>query len=275
MRRAQERAARVLLLVLSLLVLAALAAILLHVLTRGFKALSLAFLLESPRRAGREGGILDPVVATGYVSALALLLAVPVGVGSAIYLSEYARRGPLVGIARFGIDALAGIPSIIFGLFGLSFFVIGLGLGWSVLSGALTLTLMLLPTIVRISEEAIRAVPRPYREGSLALGATRWQTIHLVVLPNAAPGILTGVILSIGRAAGETAAVILTAGSALGVPLTPLDPARTLSVHLYVLATEGLSESRAYGTAAVLILGILAVNIAIAMLSRRLKPGRA
>ena len=273
--RAQEGAARVVLWVLSLAILAALAAILFHVLSRGLTALSLDFLLQSPRRAGRQGGILDPLLATAYLSGLALLIAVPIGVGSALYLAEYARSGPLAGMARFGIDALAGVPSIVYGLFGLSFFVIALGLGWSMLSGALTLALMLLPTIVRASEEAIRAVPAFYREGSLALGATRWQTIRRLVLPSARPGILTGVILSIGRAAGETAAVILTAGSSLGIPLTPLDPARTLSVHLYILATEGLSEPRAYGTAAMLILGVLAVNLAVGSLSRRLAPRRA
>lgn len=270
--RAQEKAARAVLWVWSLVILAALVAILFHVLSRGLTALSLDFLLQSPRRAGREGGIFDPLIATAYLSALALLIAVPVGVGSAIYLAEYAGSGPLAGIARFGIDALAGVPSIIYGLFGLSFFVIALRLGWSMLSGALTLALMLLPTIVRAAEEAIRAVPASYREGSLALGATRWQTIRRVVLPGAGSGILTGVVLSLGRAAGETAAVILTAGSSLGIPLTPLDPARTLSVHLYILATEGLSEPRAYGTAASLIIGVLAANLAVGLLGRRLRP---
>lgn len=270
--RAQEKAARAVLWVWSLVILAALVAILFHVLSRGLTALSLDFLLQSPRRAGREGGIFDPLIATAYLSALALLIAVPVGVGSAIYLAEYAGSGPLAGIARFGIDALAGVPSIIYGLFGLSFFVIALRLGWSMLSGALTLALMLLPTIVRAAEEAIRAVPASYREGSLALGATRWQTIRRVVLPSAGSGILTGVVLSLGRAAGETAAVILTAGSSLGIPLTPLDPARTLSVHLYILATEGLSEPRAYGTAASLIIGVLGANLAVGLLGRRLRP---
>lgn len=270
--RAQEKAARAVLWVWSLVILAALVAILFHVLSRGLTALSLDFLLQSPRRAGREGGIFDPLIATAYLSALALLIAVPVGVGSAIYLAEYAGSGPLAGIARFGIDALAGVPSIIYGLFGLSFFVIALRLGWSMLSGALTLALMLLPTIVRAAEEAIRAVPASYREGSLALGATRWQTIRRVVLPGAGSGILTGVVLSLGRAAGETAAVILTAGSSLGIPLTPLDPARTLSVHLYILATEGLSEPRAYGTAASLIIGVLGANLAVGLLGRRLRP---
>lgn len=270
--RAQEKAARAVLWVWSLVILATLVAILFHVLSRGLTALSLDFLLQSPRRAGREGGIFDPLIATAYLSALALLIAVPVGVGSAIYLAEYAGSGPLAGIARFGIDALAGVPSIIYGLFGLSFFVIALRLGWSMLSGALTLALMLLPTIVRAAEEAIRAVPASYREGSLALGATRWQTIRRVVLPSAGSGILTGVVLSLGRAAGETAAVILTAGSSLGIPLTPLDPARTLSVHLYILATEGLSEPRAYGTAASLIIGVLGANLAVGLLGRRLRP---
>jgi phosphate transport system permease protein len=153
------------------------------------------------------------------------------------------------------------VPSIIFGLFGFAFFVIFLHLGWSVLAGGLTLGFMILPTVIRTAEEALRAVPREYREVSYCLGASKWQTITSVVVPAALPGIVTGVILGIGRCISETAAVIFTSGSSLKTPIYLLDPARTMSVHFYVLAREGISMPKAYATAAVLVLSILAINI--------------
>jgi phosphate transport system permease protein len=157
-------------------------------------------------------------------------------------------------------ETLSGIPSIVFGLFGFVFFVIFLDLGWSILSGSLTLAIMILPTITRTAQEAILAVAQEYRENSLALGATRWQTVSRVILPAAMPGIVTGIILSIGRAVGETAAIILTAGSSLGMPLAPTDPARTMSVHLYIMAMEGISTERAFGTALLLVILIIIIN---------------
>jgi phosphate transport system permease protein len=167
------------------------------------------------------------------------------------------------------------VPSIIFGLFGFIFFVSVLRWGWSVLSGGLTLAIMVLPTIIRTSEEAIRAVPRSYREVSVSLGATRLETVVKVVLPSALPGIVTGVMLSVGRAVGETAAVIYTAGSALNIPTSFFEPVRTMAVHFYVLAREGISESKAYGTAAVLVILVLGINLLTYWLMNRLIARRA
>jgi phosphate transport system permease protein len=186
----------------------------------------------------------------------------PFGVGTAVYLVEYTREGRLTRVIRFGAECLAGVPSIIFGLFGFVLFVLTLGLGWSILAGGLTLAFMTLPTLIRTTEEALRAVPAGYRDVSLSLGASKWQTIRKVLLPAAFPGILTGLVLGLGRAIGETAAVIFTAGSSLPlrVPRSFYDGTRTLSVHFYQLAREGISADGAYATAAVLVLTITLIN---------------
>lgn len=241
-----------------------------YILTRGLERVNLSFLLEAPREMGRAGGIYPAVVGSIAVTGIAILIAAPVGVATAIYLTEYTREGTIPGLVRFGTENLAGIPSIIFGLFGFLFFVIYLNLGWSILSGGLTLAAMILPTIVRTSEEAIRAVPNAYREISYALGATRWQTVTSAVLPTALPGIATGVVLAIGRSIGETAAVLFTAGASLRLPESILDPVRTLPVHFYILAREGISMENAYGTAAVLIVLVLAINLAAYSIMGRL-----
>lgn len=233
-----------------------------YVLIKGVPVLSLDFLLNSPTNMGRDGGILPSIVGTLVLTTLSLIIAAPLGIGTALFLTEYTREGWFSRLVRFGTESLAGIPSIIFGLFGFLLFVIRMGMGWSILSGALTLSVMMLPTIVRTSEEALRAVPDSYREMSFSLGASRWQTSVSIVLPGALPGILTGVILAAGRAVGETAAVIFTAGSSLRLPRSILDPVRTLPVHFYILAREGISTRNAYGTAAVLLISILAVNFA-------------
>jgi len=231
------------------------------ILTRGAHVLSWEFLLTSPRQSGALGGILPTVVSTIWVSAAAVLVAAPLGVAAAVYLAEYTKESRLTRIIRSGTEALAGIPSIIFGLFGFAFFVTALGLGWSVLSGGLTLGMMILPTVIRTSEEALRAVPRHYRDVAQSLGASKWQSIRSVVLPAAAPGVMTGVVLGIGRAVSETAAVIFTAGVALKMPFSPFDSARTMSVHFYTLTMEGISDDMAYGTASVLIVTILLINL--------------
>jgi len=228
---------------------------------RGAGDLSWGFLLGMPAAAGRAGGIWPVLVSTALLVGGALLAVLPLGVGTALYLAEYAQDGRLVRLIRTLIEALAGVPSILFGLFGFSLFVVRLGWGWSLAAGSLTLALMLLPTVIRTAEEAVLAVPRDLREGALALGATRWETLRRVVIREAAPGILTGAVLALGRALGETAAVLLTAGSDLGLPASPLDPGRSLSVHLYILATEGLSEGRAYASALALVTAVLAVNL--------------
>jgi phosphate transport system permease protein len=206
---------------------------------------------------------------------MAIVVALPLGVGTAVYLAEYTRETRLTRAIRFGTDCLAGIPSIIFGLFGYIFFVTTLKMGWSLLAGAFTLAIMVLPTIIRTSEEAIRSVPQPWREVSLSLGATRWETVRKAVLPNALPGIITGVMLSFGRSIGETAAVIFTAGSSFRLPKSAFDSVRTMAVHFYILAREGISSEKAYGTAAVLVIAVLAVNILTYGLMQRFIARRA
>ena len=245
----------------TLLTLAVLVFIIFFVLERGLPTVTLSFLLDNPKDMGRAGGIFPTLVGTLLLPLLAIGIALPLGVGTAVYLSEYTLENRATKAIRFGTDSLAGIPSIIFGLFGFIFFVVMLKLGWCLLSGGLTLAIMVLPTIIRTSEEAIRAVPSSYREVSFSLGATCWQTVLKVVLPNAVPGIVTGVMLSLGRSIGETAAVIFTCGSSLRMPHSIFDSARTMSVHFYILAREGISTENAYGTAAVLVISVLLVNM--------------
>jgi len=232
------------------------------VLSKGLPGVNAEFLLSAPKDMGRAGGIFTTLVGTVLLPLVAVIIALPLGVGTAVYLSEYTRETQLTRALRFGTDCLAGIPSIIFGLFGFIFFVVMLKMGWCLLSGGLTLAIMVLPTIIRTSEEAILAVPKSYREVSFSLGATRWETVLKVVLPNALPGIVTGVMLAIGRSIGETAAVIFTAGSSLRMPSSMFDSVRTMSVHFYILACEGISDEKAYATAAVLIISVLLVNLA-------------
>jgi phosphate transport system permease protein len=237
--------------------------ILAFVLGRGLRHITWTFFSTAPVDSGRSGGVMPIIAGTLEVTLLGVATAAPLGVGTAIYLGEYTREGRLTRVIRFGTECLAGVPSIIFGLFGFVLFVLTLGLGWSILAGGLTLAFMTLPTVIRTSEEALRAVPAAYREVSLSLGASKWQTIRKVVVPAALPGILTGLILGLGRAIGETAAVIFTSGSSLPrrVPTSLLDGTRTLSVHFYQLAREGISADNAYATAATLVLAIAFINI--------------
>ncbi|MGE5580447.1 MAG: phosphate ABC transporter permease PstA [Bacillota bacterium] len=246
-----------------------------YIMVRGVPVMTPSFLLGSPAQMGRAGGIFPSIVGTLVLTALSVAIAAPLGIGTAVFLTEYTREGRFSRLVRFGTESLAGIPSIIFGLFGFLFFVIELGMGWSILSGSLTLAAMMLPTIVRTSEEAIRAVPEAYREISFALGGSRWQTVTSLVIPNALPGIVTGVILAIGRAIGETAAVIFTAGSSLRLPKSLFDPVRTLPVHFYLLAREGISMRNAYGTAATLLTAVLLVNFLAYYLVNRVSKGRS
>lgn len=192
---------------------------------------------------------------------LALGIAVPLGVGAAIYLVEYAKRGnQFVECMRITNDTLAGIPSIVYGLFGMLFFVIYLHMGYSLLAGACTLAIMILPVIIRTTEEALKAVPDSYREGSLGLGAGKLRTIFAVVLPAAIPGILAGIILGTGRIVGETAALVYTAGTVAALPTSVLSSGRTLAVHMYALASEGLFIKQAYATAVILVLIVIGIN---------------
>ena len=255
--------------VATLLTVVVLVFIIAFVLVKGLPGVTWEFLSSSPKDMGKAGGIFPTLVGTVLLPLLAISIAMPLGVGTAVYLTEYTRETQLTKALRFGTDCLAGIPSIIFGLFGFIFFVVMLKMGWCLLSGALTLSIMVLPTIIRTSEEAIRSVPNAYREVSFSLGATRWETVLKVVLPNALPGIVTGMILGIGRSIGETAAVIFTAGSSLRMPLSVFDSVRTMSVHFYILAREGISNENAYATAAVLIISVLLINlVAYSMMHR-------
>ena len=214
------------------------------------------------------------LLGTLVMTLLALAIAAPLGIFAAIYLTEYARRNSrLVRVVRVTSETLAGIPSIVYGLFGLLFFLTRLGWGYSLLSGACTLAIMILPLIMRTTEEAILAVDPMYREGSFGLGAGRLRTVFRIVLPSAVPGILSGVILAIGRIAGETAALMYTAGTAANVPDSLFTSVRTLSVHMYVLSGEGLHIGEAHATAAVLLVVVAAINALSTLLAKRLTKG--
>jgi phosphate transport system permease protein len=215
--------------------------------------------------------LMPALISTVIVTALSLVVAVPLGVFAAIYLTEYARRGNrAVALVRMTAETLSGIPSIVYGLFGGLFFVVYLGWGYSVLAGAFTLAIMVLPLIMRTSEEALKSVPDTYREGSFGLGAGKLRTVFRVVLPSAMPGILAGVILGIGRIVGETAALIYTAGTVAQIPETPMQSARTLSVHMYSLSSEGLHTDEGYATAVVLLIVVAAINALSARIARRI-----
>jgi len=264
--RISEKIAKTLIWISAIAVIGLLFFIILYIMVRGLPVINLQFLTEIPRSMGREGGISSTIVGTFLVTGLAIILVIPFGIGTAFYLAEYTREGHITRIIRFSAESLAGIPSIVYGLFGFIFFVIIMGFGYSILSGGLTLAFMILPTVIRTSEEAIRAVPQIYREVSFSLSATKWQTISRAVFPSAILGIVNGIILSVGRCVAETAAVFLTAGWALNMASSIFSPARTMAVHFYYLATEGISMDNAYGTAALLIILILLINVVANML---------
>jgi len=233
----------------------------------GWRAINWTFLTQPPLDSMTKGGILPCIVGTLCLSLGAIAVALPIGVASAIYLHEYAKPGRVLRIIRLGINNLAGVPSVVFGLFGLAFFVVYMKMGVSILAGALTLGALTLPVIIGSAEEALRAVPDTYREASLGLGATKWQTIYKVVLPAALPGILTGAILGISRAAGETAPIMFTAAVFFtpSLPSSILDEIMALPYHIYVLATAGTeieaTRPLQYGTALVLIVLVLGLNL--------------
>jgi len=279
LRRITQAAAFALLTLAMALVLLALGTILYYILARGAVAISWEFLTSFPKRGMTAGGIFPAIVGTFYLAIGTLIFSLPLGICAAIYLVEYAPQGRAVRLIRMAVNNLAGVPSIVFGLFGLAFFVRLLGLGVSILSGSLTLAFLVLPLIIRASEEALRAVPQEFREGALALGATKWQTIRRVVLPAGLPGILTGAILALGRAAGETAPIIFTAAVfSARLPNSPLSPVMALPYHLFVMATESIfyEETRPiqYGTAIVLLGLILALDLVAIVIRYRLRRGR-
>jgi len=259
---------------------AALLVVVYFLVARGWRAINWTFLSQPPMDSMSKGGILPCIVGTLCLSIGAIAVALPIGVASAIYLNEYARPGRSVRIIRLGINNLAGVPSVVFGLFGLAFFVVYLEMGVSILAGSLTLGAMTLPVIIGSTEEALRAVPDTYREASLGLGATKWQTIYRVVLPAALPGILTGTILGLSRAAGETAPIMFTAAVFYtpSLPTSIFDEIMALPYHIYVLATAGTeieaTRPLQYGTALVLIVLVLGLNLIAIIYRSRLRKKR-
>ncbi|MDO6619029.1 phosphate ABC transporter permease PstA [Pseudomonadota bacterium] len=244
-----------------------------HILSNGLSHVSWEFITSSYTRIGEASGIWAMIVSTVYMVGLSLGIAAPLGIMTAIYLTEYAKPGSkLVEVIRFCIESLAGIPSIVYGLFGMTFFVTVLGLGFSILAGALTLSMLILPVIIRTTEEALMAVPMSYREGGYALGSSKIYTIWRLILPNALPGIVTSIILSTGRVIGESAPVFLTAGMVTQIPESVLDSGRTLTVHLYKLTQELFTQhewDQAYATATILIVLVLVLNLATKIIAAR------
>lgn len=234
-----------------------------YVFVRGIPAISLTFLTSVPSTIKGTFGIIGNIVNTLYIIVITLLIATPLGVGAAIYLNEYAKGGKIVRIIEFTTETLAGIPSIIFGLFGYVFFGITLGLGYSILTGALTLAIMVLPLITRTTQEALKTVPASYRSGALGIGATKWYMIRTILLPSAMPGIVTGIILAIGRIVGESAALLFTAGSGYLLPKDffgkVFESGGTLTIQLY-LCMQKAKYSEAFGIAVVLLVIVLAIN---------------
>ncbi|MBN2239972.1 MAG: phosphate ABC transporter permease PstA [Dehalococcoidales bacterium] len=232
-----------------------------YVLIQGVPALSWDFLVTAPQGGlSGEGGISTVIVSTLYLVGVTVVMLVPIGLGAAIYLAEYAPANKITQLIRYGVETLSGVPSIIFGLFGFVLFVTVLHFNFSILSGALTLVCLLLPTMIRTSEEAIRAVPQGHREAALALGATKWQMISRVVVPAALPGIVTAIILCIGRSIEETACLYVTLGGSSAMPSSLLSGGRTLSLHVFYLAMETRAFDKAMATGAVLILTIIIIN---------------
>ncbi|EHJ49060.1 phosphate ABC transporter, inner membrane subunit PstA [Solidesulfovibrio carbinoliphilus subsp. oakridgensis] len=264
----------------SLVNMAALLLICGFLLIKGLPAISWSFLTEMPRDSMTAGGILPCILGTIYLSLGTMAVAFPLGVASAVYLNEYATPGRTLRLIRLGINNLAGVPSVVFGLFGLAFFVTFFGLGVSLLSGILTLSILVLPVIIGTAEEALKAVPQTYREASLGLGATKWQTIRLVVLPAAMPGMLTGAILGLSRVAGETAAIMFTAAVFFTpyLPTNLTDSVMALPYHIYVLATAGTDIDKTrplqYGTALVLIVLVLGMNLGAILYRAKLQKKR-
>lgn len=276
-RRIRQHIAFSLFRLATFLVIGSLGGIILFVIYQGLGSISWTFLTEMPMDSMTKGGIFPCIVGTFYLTIGAIFAALPLGVASAVYLSEYARPGKVMNIIKLGIANLAGVPSVVFGLFGLALFVGVFKFGVSILAGSLTLGLLILPTVIGASQEALQQVPATFREASLGLGATRWQTIRKVVLPAALPGILTGSILGIGRAAGETAPIMFTAAAfyTLRLPGSPFDEVMALPYHIYVLATAGthITETRPlqYGTVLVLITLVLGLCLSAIIMRARMR----
>lgn len=270
MRKTVDNLLKALLWICGGIAVAFLALILIYVITRGIPYINWDFLTTAYRPGLDQHGIRDIIVGTLAMVGLTLVIAVPIGVLAAIYMGEYAKKGKVLTTIRFCVESLAGIPSILYGLFGYTFFAIQLAFGFSLLSSALTLAIMVLPVIIRSTEEALFTVPDSYREGSLALGASKLTTLFRVILPSAIPGILSAIILSMGRVMGETAAVYYTAGTMARVPSSVFSSTRSLAVHLYLLVKEGLESGDAFATATILIVIVVGLNALANFIAKRL-----
>ncbi|HZG70567.1 MAG TPA: phosphate ABC transporter permease PstA [Chondromyces sp.] len=269
MRRFKDNLLRGLLWFSAILTVAVLVIIVGYIFYKGFHLINFDFIFGDYSPTG-GGGIWPMIVTTLYTIIISLLIATPIGILAAVYLQEYAKQGRLVKTIRFATESLTGIPSIIYGLFGAVFFVTTLKLGMSIISASLTLTIIVLPVIIRTTEEALKTVPPSYREGSLALGATKLQTLYKVILPSAMPGILSGIILSIGRIVGESAAIFLTAGTVAAMPESIFSSARTLTVHSYLVTQEAGDIELAAAIGIVLIVIILILNLSATFISKKL-----
>jgi phosphate transport system permease protein len=253
----------------AILTIGLLAFIVVFILVKGIPYIKLS--LFSLTYNSENVSLMPALITTVIMTAMSLVIAVPLGVFAAIYMVEYAKRGnKAVALVRITTETLSGIPSIVYGLFGMLFFVTFLGWRFSMLAGASTLAIMILPLIMRSSEEALKAVPDTYREGAFGLGAGKLRTVFKIVLPSAMPGILAGIILAVGRIVGETAALIYTAGTVAQIPVSPMQSARTLSVHMYALSSEGLHTNESYATAVVLLLVVIIINMISAKVAKHI-----
>jgi phosphate transport system permease protein len=262
----------------ALLTVVPIIAVFAYIISKGAPAISWEFLSAMPRDGMRAGGILPAIIGTFYLTLGTAVFSVPLGIAAAIYLSEYARANWLTRLIRIAIINLAGIPSVVYGLFGLGLFVLFLKLGTSILAASLTLSIMTLPVIISAAEEALRAVPQAFRTVSISLGGTRWQTIRKIILPQALPGIITGVILGLERAAGETAPILFTGAAFFlpHLPNSPLNATMALPYHLFVISTQvpGMPIQIQYGTALVLIIFVLGMNVTATIIRSRARAKR-
>ncbi|GAA0085456.1 phosphate ABC transporter permease PstA [Clostridium sp. MB05] len=268
MRKLKENILKGLLWISAGLTVGILICILGFIFIKGYKHISIDFLTKNYSASG-NGGILPMIVATLYTVFISIIVATPIGVLAAIHLTEYAKQGKMVKLIRFATESLSGIPSIVYGLFGSIFFVVTLKFGYSLLAGSLTVSIIILPVIIRTTEEALKAVPSSYKEASLGLGATRFQTLYKVVVPSAIPGILVGVILSVGRVVGESAAILLTAGTVAKMPKGIMSSARTLTVQSYLVTQEAGDIEQAAAVGIVLIVIILVLNISAKLITKK------
>lgn len=269
MRKFKENLLRGVIAVATLITLSILVFILFYIFKKGIKLINLDFLTKNYSATG-SGGVFPMIVSTIYLVLLSILVAAPIGILAAVYLQEYAKQGKMVKIIRFATECLSGIPSIVYGLFGAIFFVEYLRMGYSLLAGALTVSIIILPVIIRTTEEALKAVPESYREASLGLGATKLQTLYKVILPSSVPGILSGIILSMGRVIGESAAILLTAGTVAKMPSSFLSSGRTLTVQAYLVTKETGAIDQACAVGIVLIVIIFCLNTIARIVSNKL-----